>query len=206
MIDLYWWDTSNGRKAAIALEEMELEYCRHAVDITAGEQHADDFLRISPNGRIPGIVDRAPAFGGAPMSVFESGAILIYLAEKAGRFLPEDPRERSEVLQWLMWQTSGFGPMLGQLHHFVRHAPPSAVYGRERYAAEARRLYDVLDRRLQGRDWVCDAYSIADMMIFPWTLRHPRQGIDLAVDFPNVFDYMNRVRDRPAVRRALAQP
>ncbi|MGR3436087.1 MAG: glutathione binding-like protein [Shimia sp.] len=203
MIDLYWWATSNGHKATICLEELELDYRLNRIDITAGDQDAPAFQAVNPNGKIPAIVDHAPADGGAPQTVIESAAILIYLAEKAGRLLPNGGRDRLEVLQWTMWQAAGFGPMLGQAHHFNRKAPEDAAYARDRYNAEARRLYAVLEERLDGREHVAGDYSIADIMILPWTRRHEWQRIDLAA-YPNVHDWQRRLMERPAIQRAYA--
>ena len=171
MIDLYWWATSNGHKLTIALEELELEYRLHRVDISAGEQHQETFRAISPNGKIPAIVDHAPPDGGPPLTLFESGAILLYLADKTGQLLPSGFRERQDAIVWLFWQAAGFGPMLGQAHHFNLHAPRDASYARDRYNAEAQRLYAVLEQRLADRDYLAGTYSMADIMIFPWTRR-----------------------------------
>jgi len=204
MIDLHYWKTPNGHKITIFLEEAGLEYRIIPVDIGAGAQFAPEFLEISPNNRIPAIVDHAPADGGAPVSVFESGAILLYLAEKAGKFLPGDPRARSRVMEWLMWQMGGFGPMLGQNHHFRAYAPEQIPYAVDRYTNEALRLYRVLDKRLEGRDFIVDEYSIADMACYPWSVSHERQGIDLA-DLPNVRRWFGAIRARPAVERAYAR-
>jgi len=204
MIDLHYWKTPNGHKITIFLEEAGIEYRIIPVDIGAGDQFAPEFLEISPNNRIPAIVDHAPADGGAPVSVFESGAILLYLAEKAGKFLPGDPRARSRVMEWLMWQMGGFGPMLGQNHHFRAYAPEQIPYAVDRYTNEALRLYRVLDKRLEGRDFIVDEYSIADMACYPWSVSHERQGIDLA-DLPNVRRWFGAIRARPAVERAYAR-
>ena len=201
MIDLYYWTTPNGHKISIFLEEAELAYRLLPVHIGRGEQFAPDFLAISPNNRIPAIVDRAPADGGAPISVFESGAILLYLAEKTGRFLPRDLREKLCATQWLMWQMGGLGPMLGQNHHFRVYAPEPIQYAIERYEKEGRRLYAVLDKRLDGRDYICGEYSIADMACYPWTVPHERQGVELA-DYPNVRRWIRAMEARPAVIRA----
>ncbi len=205
MIDLYYWKTSNGHKAAICLEEMALEYKVTTIDFGKDEQFAPDFLAINPNNKIPAIVDHDPTHRTGSQTVFESGAILLYLAEKTGLFLPSDPAERLDVLQWHFWQAAGFGPMLGQAHHFNRKAPEGAQYGRDRYNSEARHLYGVLDRRLRGGDFVAGDYSIADMMIFPWVQRHEWQRIDLG-DFPAVSDWKDRVGSRPAVQRAYELP
>jgi len=204
MIDLYYWPTPNGWKISIALEEMELPYDVKYVNIGRGEQFEPEFLRISPNNRMPAIVDDDPPGGGEPVSVFESGAILIYLAEKTGRFLPgpDDPRGRKTVLEWLMWQMGGLGPMLGQNHHFRIYAPEPIDYAIKRYTDETRRLYGVLDRRLEGRDWIADAYSIADMACWGWVVPHDRQGIELD-DFPNVRRWYDAMKERPAVVRGF---
>lgn len=202
MIDLYSWPTPNGYKVSIMLEECGLDYRAHGVDIGAGAQFDPDFLRISPNNKIPAIVDHdGPA--GRPISLFESGAILLYLAEKTGRFLPEDPEGRWSALQWLFWQMGGLGPMLGQAHHFRSYAPEQVSYAVDRYTNEARRLYNVLDRRLGEAEWLAgDSYSIADMAAFPWTRSYARQGQNLA-DFPNVERWFAANNDRPAVQRGL---
>lgn len=203
MIDLYYWPTPNGWKVSIALEEMGLPYGLKPVNIGRGEQFEPDFLRISPNNRMPAIVDHEPSDGGAPVSVFESGAILIYLAEKTGRFLPTDLRGRKTCLEWLMWQMGGLGPMLGQAHHFRGYAPEKIQYGIDRYTNEANRLYGVLDGRLEGREWIADDYSIADMACWPWVVPHERQGQSLE-DFPNVAAWFERMKGRPAVQRGFA--
>lgn len=200
MIDLYYWTTPNGHKALIFLEEAGLPYRIVPVNIGKGEQFAPDFLKISPNNKIPAIVDSAPANGGEPLAVFESGAVLLYLAEKSGRFLPADPRQRIEVMQWLFWQIGGIGPMAGQNHHFSLYAPEKIPYAIDRYVRETNRLYGVLDRRLAGRDYVAGDYSIADMAIYPWIVPHERQGQRLE-DFPNLARWFTAIRARPAVRR-----
>ena len=204
MIDLYTWGTPNGRKVSIMLEETGLAYRVRAVDITKGEQSAPEFVAVNPNSKIPAIVDHDGP-GGKPFSLFESGAILIYLAEKTGRFLPADPRGRYETLQWLMFQMGGFGPMLGQAHHFRRFAPETVPYAVERYTKETRRLYGVLETRLAQAEYVAGAYSIADMALWPWTQRADWQGIDLA-DFPRVKRWSDAVATRPAVQRGMAVP
>jgi len=201
MIDLHYWPTPNGWKISIALEEMELPYRVVPVDIGRGAQFAPEFLAISPNNRMPAIVDHDPAGGGAPLAIFESGAILLYLAEKSGRFLPADPRGRMDVIQWLMWQMGGLGPMLGQHGHFKLYAPEKVPYALTRYGDEARRLYGVLDERLAGRDFICDDYSIADMACWPWTVTWKGQGFDLAGEFPNVRAWYDRCKERPGLRR-----
>ena len=200
MIDLYTWGTPNGRKVSIALEEMGLDYTVHPVDISNDEQFAPDFLAISPNNKIPAIVDRE-----TDMSVFESGAILHYLATKTGRFLPSDPRRHWQALEWLMWQMGGLGPMLGQAHHFLHFNAGKSDYAEERYAREAKRLYGVLDRRLEHRDFVAQDYSIADMAIFPWIARWQWHRIDWD-DYPRVKAWLHRLADRPAVQRGFGVP
>ena len=200
MIDAYYWPTPNGWKLSIALEEMELEYRVIPVNIGRGDQFESSFLEISPNNRMPAIVDHNPADGGAPLPVFESGAILLYLAEKTGRFLPKDLRGRLEVLEWLMWQMGGLGPMFGQNGHFKFYAPEKIPYAQERYMNEALRLYGVLDRRLEGREHICGDYSIADMACWPWVLTYKRQEIDLS-RFPNVRRWYDRLKARPGLRR-----
>ena len=202
MIDVYTWPTPNGHKVHIALEELELPYEVHPVNIGRGEQFETAFLEKSPNNKIPAIVDRDGP-GGRPMSLFESGAILIYLAEKTGRLLPADPRGRYETLAWLMFQMGSVGPMLGQAHHFRQYAPETIDYAVDRYTNEAARLYRVIDHRLDGRAWLAgDAYSIADIAVFPWLRPHKRQGQDLA-DYPNLAGWMDRIAGRPAVARGL---
>jgi GSH-dependent disulfide-bond oxidoreductase len=199
VIDLYYWPTPNGWKVSIALEELGLPYRVIFVNIGRGQQFEPSFLAISPNNRMPAIVDHEPGEGGAPLSVFESGAILIYLAMKTGRLMPADLRGRKTVLEWLMWQMGGLGPMLGQAHHFRGYAPEKIPYAIERYTNEASRLYGVLDRRLAGREWICDAYSIADISCWPWIVPFERQGQKLE-DFPNVHAWFERMKERPAVR------
>ena len=202
MIDLYTWATPNGHKIHIMLEECKLPYAVHGVDIRAGDQFKPEFLAISPNNRIPAIVDHAGP-GGKPISVFESGAILVYLAGKTGRFLPKSDRDKYKVLEWLMWQMGGFGPMLGQAHHFMNYAPEKIEYAINRYANEAKRLYGVLDRQLAKHKHVAGAqYSIADMAIWPWARSHKNHRIDLA-EFPHVGEWFERVGKRPAVQRAV---
>ena len=201
MIDLYYWTTPNGHKITIFLEEAGLPYRMVPVNISRGEQFKPEFLRISPNNRIPAIVDDAPATGGRPVSVFESGAILQYLAEKTGKFLPKDLHGRVEVMQWLFWQMGGLGPMAGQNHHFGQYAPEKIPYAIERYAKETNRLYGVLDKRLADREFVAGDYSIADMASYPWIVPYERQGQKLD-DFPNVKRWFETIRARPAIMRA----
>ena len=204
MIDLYYWTTPNGHKITLFLEESGLPYRVHPVNIGRGEQFAPDFLRIAPNNRIPAIVDQAPAEGGAPLSVFESGAILLYLADKTGRFIPQDLRGRNEALQWLFWQMGGLGPMAGQNHHFTQYAPEPVPYAIDRYVKETARLYGVLDKHLaDGRDYIAGDYSIADMACYPWIVPHERQRQDLA-DFPHLRAWFERIQARPATGRAYA--
>lgn len=202
MIDLYTWTTPNGRKVSILLEELGVDYEIHAVDISNGEQFDPDFLKIAPSNRIPAIVDRDTG-----IQMMETGAIMLYLAEKYGRFLPKD--DRWAAIEWLMWQMGGIGPMLGQVHHFVKYNPGKSAYAEERYSNEARRLYGVLDRRLEGRDFIAGTgrgeYSITDMACFPWIARHDWQQIDLN-DFPNVRDWYVRIAARPAVQRGYQIP
>ena len=204
MIDLHYWTTTNGHKITMFLEEAGIAYRIVAVNISAGEQFRPEFLAVAPNNRIPAIVDHAPPGGGAPISVFESGAILLYLAEKTGRFIPADLRGRVEVLQWLFWQMSGLGPMAGQNHHFVQYAPERIDYAMTRYINETNRLYGVLDRRLADRPYVAGAeYTIADMACYPWIVPHERQKQDLA-NFPNLKRWFGKVAARPATVRAYA--
>lgn len=200
MIDLYYWPTPNGWKISIALEEMGLDYNLVPVNIGRGDQFKDAFLAISPNNRMPAIVDHNPIDGGEPVSVFETGAILIYLAEKSGKFLPIDLRPRIEVIEWVMWQMGGLGPMLGQNGHFKFYAPETIPYAQERYMSEALRLFGVLDRRLEVREFICGDYSIADMACWPWIITYKRQEIDLA-QFPNVKRWYDALKERPALRK-----
>ena len=202
-LDLYYAPTPNGWKATIALEELGLPYAVKPVDLGRGEQFAPEFLRISPNNRIPALVDRAPPGGGEPVAVFESGAILIYLAELTGRLLPRDWRGRHAVLPWLMWQMGNLGPMLGQHGHFRLYAPEKLPYAIDRYEREARRLYGVLDAQLARHDYVAGEYSIADIAIFPWAMTHKAQGFTLD-DWPNLRRWYALVRAREAVQRGLA--
>jgi len=202
MIEVYSWATPNGHKVHVMLEECGLEYRAIPVNIGAGEQFAPEFLAISPNNKIPAIVD-PDGPDGRPISLFESGAILLYLAAKTGRFLPADTRARWRVLEWLMFQMGSVGPMLGQTHHFRLYAPEKLPYAIDRYSNEAKRIYGVLDKRLTGREWVAsDDYSIADIAIFPWLRSWQNQGIDWA-DFPHLKRWFDRVAARPAVQRGV---
>ena len=204
MIDLHYWPTPNGHKVTLFLEEAGLEYRIVPVDIGKGAQFEADYLGISPNNKMPAIVDHAPAGGGAPISVFESGAILLYLAEKSGKFLPRDPRGRVQTLEWLFWQMAGLGPMTGQYGHFHVYAPESIAYAKERYRKESERLLGVLDRRLEGRDFIIGGeYSIADMACYPWISPYDKAPIDLA-PFANVRRWQAAIRARPATQRAYA--
>ncbi len=201
-IDLHYWPTPNGWKISIALEELGLPYQVHMVDITKGEQFQSGFLKIAPNNKIPAIVDY-DTVGGEPISLFESGAILQYLGRKTGQLYPVNERKRVEVDQWLFWQMGGFGPMLGQTHHFRIYAPEKIEYAINRYTNEAKRLYGVLDHRLKDREWVAGDYSIADIAIGPWAKLWERQGQDIA-EFPHVKRWLAAFLARPAVRRGLA--
>ncbi|HUP23675.1 MAG TPA: glutathione S-transferase N-terminal domain-containing protein [Thermoanaerobaculia bacterium] len=201
MLDLYYWPTPNGWKVTIFLEEAGLEYRVRPVNIGQGEQFEAEFLGISPNNKIPALVD-SDGPDGAPIALFESGCILWYLAEKTGRFLPADPRRRYNVLQWLMFQVGHVGPMLGQAHHFRMYAEDKLQYAIDRYSNEAKRLYAVLDGQLSGNEYVAGDYSIADMMIFPWLVPYKRQGIELG-DYPNVRRWFDVMKDRPGVRRGI---
>jgi len=208
MIDLYTWATPNGHKVHIMLEETGLDYTVHPVNIRAGDQFEESFLKISPNNRIPAMIDR-DAIGGGEISVFETGAMLIYLAEKTGEFLPglDDPPGRYDVLQWLMWQMGGVGPMFGQAGHFREYArerePVDRLqYGIDRYTNEARRLYGVMNKRLGEAEYLAGEYSIADMAVWPWCREPARRGVDND-DFPNVCDWFDRIAERPAVQRAV---
>ncbi|MBD9459266.1 glutathione S-transferase N-terminal domain-containing protein [Pseudomonas sp. PDM05] len=202
MIDLYYWTTPNGHKVSLFLEEAGLPYEVHPINIGQGDQFKPDFLKIAPNNRIPAIVDHQPSDGGAPISLFESGAILLYLAEKTGQFIAKDLRGRQETLQWLFWQMGGLGPMAGQNHHFSQFAPEKIPYAIKRYVDETARLYGVLDRRLADRAFVAgEDYSIADMAIYPWIVSHKWQSQRLE-DFPHVQRWFNSIKERPATVRA----
>ncbi|QIR40709.1 thiol:disulfide oxidoreductase [Tolypothrix sp. PCC 7910] len=201
MIDLYYWTTPNGHKITIFLEEVKLPYNIIPVNIGAGDQFKPEFLQISPNNRIPAIVDHEPVNGGAPISVFESGAILLYLAEKTGKLIPQDVRQRVEVLQWLFWQMGGLGPMAGQNHHFSQYAPEKIDYAINRYVKETGRLYAVLDKRLADREFVAGDYSIADIAAYPWIVPYKSQNQKLE-DFPNVQRWFEAIKARPATIRA----
>ncbi|OUR75408.1 glutathione S-transferase [Alphaproteobacteria bacterium 46_93_T64] len=201
MIDLYTWTTPNGRKISILLEELGLEYSVHSINITEGEQNTEEFLKISPNNKIPAIVDHDTG-----ITLMESGAIMLYLAEKSGKFLPTSVKERWEVTEWLMWQMGGLGPMLGQVHHFTKFNPGKAPYAQDRYLTEAMRIYDVLDKRLEGQNYIVgNEYSIADMAIWPWVSRFEWQTIDLD-KFPNVKRWYKSIAARPAVQKGYHVP
>ena len=197
MIELHYWPTPNGHKITLFLEEAGLPYEIKPVNIGAGEQFKPDFLEIAPNNRMPAIVDTEPAGGGAPVSVFESGAILVYLAEKTGRFLSSDPRKRYDTLQWLFWQMGGLGPMAGQNHHFAIYAPEKLDYAIKRYFNETNRLYGVLNKRLADREFIVGDYSIADMAAYPWIVPYERQGQNLD-DFPHLKRWFLAIKARPA--------
>jgi GST-like protein len=201
MIDLHYWTTPNGHKITIFLEEAGLPYRIVPVNISKGDQFKPDFLAISPNNRIPAIVDHEPTGGGAPISLFESGAILLYLAEKTGRFLPADPLGRVEVTQWLFWQMAGLGPMAGQNHHFSNYAPEKLPYAINRYVSETNRLYGVLNKRLADRPFIAGTYSIADMASYPWIVPYKNQGQSLE-DFSHLKRWFETIKERPAVLRA----
>jgi GST-like protein len=200
VIDLYTWTTPNGRKISILLEELGMPYEVHPIDIGKDEQFKPDFLKISPNNRIPAIVDRDTGF-----SLMESGAIMLYLAEKAGKLMPKELEPRYRVVEWLMWQMGGPGPMFGQVHHFVKYNPGKAPYAEERYLKEAQRLYGVLDRRLAEHEFVADAYSIADIAIWPWVSRYEWQTVDLK-QYPNVLRWYRAIAGRPAVQKGYHVP
>jgi len=204
MIDLHYWTTPNGHKITIFLEEAGVPYKIIPVNISAGDQFKSEFLAISPNNRIPAIVDRAPKDGAEPISVFESGAILLYLAEKTGKFMRADFRHKIDVVQWLFWQMGGLGPMAGQNHHFSQYAPEKIPYAIERYVKETNRLYGVLNKHLADRAFIAREYSIADMATYPWIVPHERQGQKLE-DFPNVKRGFESIKARPAVVRAYAK-
>jgi GST-like protein len=202
MIDLYYWTTPNGHKLTMFLEEAQLPYAMHPINIGKGEQFAPEFLKIAPNNRIPAIVDNAPMDGGEPIALFESGAILLYLADKTGLFIPQDVRGRNVVLQWLFWQMGGLGPMAGQNHHFAIYAPEKLPYAIDRYVKETSRLYGVLNKYLaDGRAYIAGDYSIADMACYPWVVPYERQGQKLE-DFPHLAQWFHRIAARPATVRA----
>lgn len=201
MIDLYYWTTPNGHKITIFLEEVELPYNIIPVNIGIGEQFKPEFLEIAPNNRIPAIVDRQPADGGEPISIFESGAILEYLADKTGKLIPADVRGRAEVLQWLFWQMGGLGPMAGQNHHFNIYAPEKIPYAINRYVNETGRLYAVMDKRLSNREFLAGDYSIADIASYPWIVPYELQGQKLE-DYPNLKRWFKSIKGRPATIRA----
>ncbi len=204
MIDLYTWITPNGRKISIMLEEVGLPYEIHPIDLQKGEQFGSDFLVISPNNRIPAIIDREGP-GGKPYSLFESGAILMYLAEKTGKLVPTEMHKRYKVIQWLMFQMGGVGPMFGQAHHFIHSAPEKVPYGIERYSKETRRLYAVMNKRLEGNEYLASEYSIADIATYPWVARYVRHQVKLE-EFPNVKRWFDTISARPAVQRGMAVP
>jgi len=202
MIDLYYWTTPNGHKITMFLEETGLEYKIIPINIGKGEQFKPDFLAVSPNNRIPALVDHQPRGGGKPVALFESGAMLVYLAEKTGKFLPAEGAERYEAMQWLFWQMAGLGPMSGQNNHFKNYAVDKLPYAIERYLKETNRLYGVLDRRLADRDYVAGPnYTIADMASYPWIVPYERQGQNLD-DFPNLKRWFETIREKPATKRA----
>jgi GST-like protein len=204
MIDLYYWTTPNGHKITMFLEEADLPYRIIPVNIGTGDQFKPDFLAVAPNNRIPAIVDTAPADGGAAVSLFESGAILLYLAEKTGKFIPADLRGRADALQWLFWQMGGLGPMAGQNHHFSQYAPEKIPYAVDRYVKETNRLYGVLNKRLADRPFILGTYSIADMASYPWVVPYERQGQNLD-DFPHLKRWFHEIAARPATVRAYAK-
>lgn len=201
MIDLYYWTTPNGHKVTMFLEEVGLPYTVVPINIGKGDQFNPDFLKIAPNNRIPAIVDRDPIDQGQPISIFESGAILLYLAEKTGQLLSSDLRSRTETLQWLFWQMGGLGPMAGQNHHFVQYAPEKIQYAIDRYVNETARLYAVLNQRLSDREFVAGEYSIADIACYPWIVPYERQNQNLA-DFPHLKRWFETIQARPATIRA----
>jgi GST-like protein len=201
MIELYYWTTPNGHKVTIFLEEAGVPYKIFPVNIGKGDQFTPEFLKIGPNNRMPAIVDTEPKDGGAPISVFESGAILEYLGDKSGKFLPKEPRARAEVVQWTYWQMGGLGPMAGQNHHFAGYAPEKIPYAIDRYEKETNRLYGVMNKRLADRPFLAGEYSIADMASYPWVVPYERQGQNLA-DFPHLKRWFEAIQKRPAVVRA----
>jgi GST-like protein len=202
MIDFYYWTTPNGHKVTMFLAESGLDYNIKPINISKGEQFTPDFLKIAPNNRIPAIVDHLPSGGGEPIAIFESGAILLYLADKTKQFIPQDLRGRNECLQWLFWQMGGLGPMAGQNHHFVQYAPEQLPYAIDRYVKETSRLYGVLNKHLSdGRDYICGEYSIADMASYPWVVPHERQRQDMS-QFPFLSSWFERIGIRPATQKA----
>ncbi|MBW4669967.1 MAG: glutathione S-transferase N-terminal domain-containing protein [Cyanomargarita calcarea GSE-NOS-MK-12-04C] len=201
MIELYYWTTPNGHKITMFLEEAGLPYTIVPVNIAAGEQFQPDFLKIAPNNRIPAIIDKQPAGGGAEISVFESGAILLYLAEKTGKLIPNNTRDRVQVMEWLFWQMAGLGPMAGQNHHFSQYAPEKIDYAINRYVNETGRLYAVLNKRLENREFVAGDYSIADIASYPWIVAHNIQSQNLE-NFPNLKRWFETIKARPATVRA----
>ena len=200
MIDFYTWTTPNGRKVSILLEELGLEYNIHPINISKGDQSSPEFLAISPNNKIPAIVERDTG-----ITIMESGAILLYLAEKYGKFLPSDYTKRTRVLEWLMWQMGGLGPMLGQTHHFLHFNPGKSDYAESRFSRETKRLYSILDKRLDQRDFICDEYSIADIACWPWVSRYEWQQVQLA-DYPNVQAWYQQLLERSAVQKGYHIP
>ena len=204
MIDLYYWPTPNGHKISMMLEECDLDYTIHIVNITAGDQFRPDFLKLSPNNRMPAIVDHDPVGGGPPINLFESGAILLYLAEKTGRFFPTDLRERYCAMKWLMWQMGGLGPMAGQNHHFGRFAPEKIPYAIDRYRRETVRLYGVLDGALAEKKFIAGDFCIADIACYPWIARYEWQEMDLN-DFANIKRWFDSIAARPATQIAYAK-
>ena len=203
MIDLYTWGTPNGRKVSILLEELAVPYTVHAIDISKGQQFTPEFLAVNPNGKIPAIVDQTAE--GGPLAVFESGAILMYLAEKSGKFWPKDLRARYAVTEWLMFQMGGLGPMAGQTHHFRRFAPEKIAYAIDRYTNETKRIYGVMNKRLSASPYLAGDYSIADMACYPWIARHEWQTIDLG-EFPDLKRWFDGLTARPAVAKGMAVP
>ena len=204
MIDLYYWPTPNGHKITVFLEEAGLDYKIFPVNIGKGDQFKDDFLAISPNNRIPALIDHAPKWGGKPISVFESGAMLLYLAEKTGKFLSADPYVRYDTMQWVFWQMAGLGPMAGQTHHFRNYAQEKIPYAIERYVNETNRLYGVLNKRLKDREYIAGEYSIADMVSYPWVVPYKNQGQEID-DFPHLKRWFELVAARPGTQRAYAK-
>jgi len=200
MIDLYTWTTPNGRKVSILLEELGVPYTAHSINIMEDDQFKPEFLEISPNNKIPAIVDQDNG-----MKLMESGAIMMYLADKYGKFIPKEGEARWRVIEWLMWQKAGFGPMLGQSHHFLHFKPDVSEYAAERFHNEAKRLYGVLDKQLEGQDYICGEYSIADMACWPWASRFEWQQIDLT-KYPNVLAWYRRLLERPAVQKGYHIP
>ena len=204
MLDIYYWTTPNGHKITMFLEEAGLPYTLHGINIGKGDQFSPAFLKVSPNNRIPAMVDHEPAGGGEPLSVFESGAMLLYLADKTGKLIPQDLRGRMKAIEWLFWQVGGLGPMAGQNHHFKTYAKEKLPYAIDRYVNETNRLYGVLDKQLAGKEFIAGPYSIADIASYPWVVPYERQGQNLD-DFPNLKRWFHAIKEMASTKRAYAK-